>query len=79
MDNNILLEKFKRFEKNKENQETEQEKQQITTLPSFVSTCLTPNHSECTGSYEDTFHLFRMLCNCECHGMSSSSSKEAGN
>jgi hypothetical protein len=47
---------------------TEQEQEQkIITLPSFVSTCLTRNHSECNGSYEDTFHLFRLVCNCQCH------------
>jgi hypothetical protein len=67
MHNNVVPDKFKRFERNKENQETEQEKQcKIMTLPSFVSQCLAP-HEKCTGQYRDTFNLFRLNCNCTCH------------
>ena len=84
MNNNIVLDEFKHFDKTRkkedEPQKPEQE-QKIITLPSFVSTCLTPIHSECTGQYTDTFNLFRLNCHCMCHINQSRSElpKEAGN
>ena len=87
MINNIVLDGFKHFDKTKKGNQ-EQQKQNIITLPSFVSTCSAP-HSECTGQYTDTFHMFRLVCNCPCGHKSqlteekknqrsgSSSSKEA--
>ena len=75
MDNNILLDEFKRFDTIGKEQQEKQEK--TITLPSFVSTCLAP-HEKCTGSYEDTFHLFKLRCNCPCGHKSTHRKGKAG-
>ncbi|HZD83791.1 MAG TPA: hypothetical protein VE076_13030 [Nitrososphaeraceae archaeon] len=72
---NIISDNFKVIDNNsirKQEEEEEEEEQKIITVPSFVSTCLTANHSECTGQYIDTFHLFRLNCYCKCHPKPSS-------
>jgi hypothetical protein len=66
----IVIDGFKDFDTSGKEQQEKQEK--VITLPSFVSTCLAP-HDECTGIYEDSFHLFRLNCHCQCHNYQSKS------